>query len=210
MKGRNVRIGLLAVLTVVVAGGGMAFVTTQATADTARPSTAEVPTAMRMAPGMRMPNGTRMPVTSAPTGPSASARMVCSQEIRRDVVTALTLKVPPRSTTSWTNHLYTCTYHLAGGPLVFSVKESGNVPTARRYSTELRQRLAPTQPLQGAVSLGLPAYETSNGKVVFLKDDKTLQVDATAMPSQIGPHGESRTTFAYQMATDVLGCWSGK
>ena len=89
-------------------------------------------------------------------------------------------------------------------------EESGSVPTARIYSTQLRQRLSPTQPLQGAVNLGLPAYESSTGNVVFLKDDKTLQVDATAMASHIGPNAESRTTFAYQMATDVLGCWSGK
>jgi len=209
MKYRIMQPGLVAGVAL-LAGSGAALAAIPAQAATLRTSAAVTPVAMHMAPGMRMPDGTRMPAKAAVPGPSASARMVCSQEIRHDVATALALKAPPSATATWSNHLYTCTYHLAGGPLVFSVKESGNVPSARTYLSVLRHQLAPTQPLQGAVSLGLPAYQTSAGNVVFLKDDKTLQVDATAMPQQIGPQGESRSTFAYQMATDVLGCWSGK
>jgi hypothetical protein len=210
MKHRIMHSGLVAGVALLAAGWGVAGAAIPAQAATPRAYVAVTPVAMHMAPGMRMPDGTRMPAKAAVAGPSASARMVCSPEIRRDVATALALKASPSATATWSNHLYTCTYHLAGGPLVFSVKESGSVPKARTYLTVLRHRLAPTQPLQGAVSLGLPAYQTSAGNAVFLKDDKTLQVDATAMPQQIGPHGESRSTFAYQMATDVLGCWSGK
>lgn len=207
MKGRNAKIGLLAAVTVIVGGGGIVLSATQATANT---SNGSIAVSTGMAAGMQMPDGTRMPSKSIPTGPPASARMVCSKEIRRDVATSLGLKTPPASTITWKNHLYTCTYHLSGGPIVFSVKDSGSVTNARAYSADLRQRLAPTRPLRGAIGLGLPAFETSKGNVIFLKDDQTLRVDATAMSSQVGPHSESRTTFAYQMATDVLGCWSGK
>ena len=207
MKHRRVQAGFFTALTLFVAAGGSALAATPATANGSRSA---APMAMHMAPGMRMPDGTRMPGKPAATQPSASARMVCSQDTKRDVATALALKTAPSTTATWSDHLYTCTYHLAGGPIVFSVKESGNVPAARTYLTTLQQRLGPSHPLRGAVGLGLPAYETSNGRVVFLKDDKTLQVDASSMPKQIGPSGESRTAFAYQMATDVLGCWSGK
>lgn len=207
MKHRIMRPGLIAGLAL-LAGSGATVAAIPTQAATPRTSVAVTPVAIHMAPGMRMPDGTRMPAKAAVPGPSASARMVCSSEVRRDVATALALKAPPSATATWSNHLYTCTYHLVGGPLVFSVKESGSVPTAHTYVTALRHRLAPTQPLRGAVSLGLPAYQTSAGNVIFLKDDKTLQVNATAMPQHIGPHRESRSTFAYQMATDVLGCWS--
>jgi hypothetical protein len=183
---------------------------TPAGADKPASSAPAAVVAMRMAPGMRMPDGARMPGQPTAAKPSASARMVCTQDIKKDLASALGLKSVPSGTATWSNHLYTCTYHLAGGPLVFSVKESGNVPAARTYLTGLQHRLGPTQPLRGAAGLGLPAYKTAHGHVIFLKDDKTLQVDASSMPKQVGPSGESQTAFAYQMATDVLGCWSGK
>ncbi|MEO6821546.1 MAG: hypothetical protein ABI468_03435 [Candidatus Nanopelagicales bacterium] len=64
--------------------------------------------------------------------------------------------------------------------------------------------------LSGLASLGLPAFETPNGMVAFLKDDKTLQVDASAMTSLIGPQRLTRSGVAYQIATDVLACWNGE
>ena len=46
--------------------------------------------------------------------------------------------------------------------------------------------------------------------MIFLKDDKTLEVDPRGLPSGLGPNRLSRGDFAYQLATDVLGCWTGK
>jgi hypothetical protein len=63
-------------------------------------------------------------------------------------------------------------------------------------------------PLSGLLSLGLPSYETRSGSVVFLKDGKTLTVDATGLPNSIGPSSLSRSELAYAVAADVVACWS--
>ena len=105
--------------------------------------------------------------------------------------------------------LYTCTYRLPAGRLVISVKESGTVPSAHTYFTALRGNLGASHTLRGLPALGLPAYETTDGTVVFVKDDKTLHVDGTGLPRNAA-NGESRTNLAYTIATDILGCWNGK
>lgn len=191
------QLGLLAILPILVTGCAAAHAAPEA------------------APGMSMPG--MAPTTSAPVptgsgtaaGPSASARMVCGPEIRRDVATALGLRTPPTATTSWVDHLYTCTYRLRTGSLVLSVKESPDVPAARGYFSAVQHRLGNTHPLLGLSALGLPAYDTTDGTVVFLKDDKVLQVDATTLPHEAG-QPDSRSGLAYEVATDVLGCWTGK
>ncbi len=171
---------------------------------------------MSMAPGMSMPGMSPAATASPPaqndtaTSPSASSRMICGAEIRRDVATMLALHPAPSTTTSWAGHLYRCTYHLPAGPLVLSVKESPNVASATAYSNALRQRLAPTHPLTGLLSLGETAYDTPGGMVVVRKDDKTLQIDATGLPRVAGQHQQSRTNLAYEVASDIIGCWTGK
>jgi hypothetical protein len=212
-RGRNSRLGLLAAVALLVTGCAAA----QATTKTGSPSPAiPMPAGMPMPPGMSMPGMAKpiapppAPTPSAAAGPSESARMVCDSEIRGDVATALALSAQPTATPTWANHLYTCTYHLAPGPLVLSVKELPDVPAARVYFSELRKQLAPTQAVLGLASLGLPGYQTPSGTVIFLKDNKTLEVDATALPAQTGPNLVSRTDLAYQIATNILGCWTGK
>jgi hypothetical protein len=49
----------------------------------------------------------------------------------------------------------------------------------------------------------------ADGAAVFLKDDKTIRVDATGLPARDGPSGDSRTDLAYTIATDILACWAG-
>lgn len=175
-----------------------------------------------MTPGMVMPDGTTMgaaspsPGAAQPSnlpaantaGPSQSATMVCSAEIRNDVVKILGLQRTPSSTTSWVNHLFTCTYQLPTGSLVLRVHESPTVPAARQYFNAQRHSLPSAKPLVGLASFGLPAFETDRN-VVFLKDAKTLEVDATGLPAHVGPNGDTRGDFAYTVATDVLVCWNG-
>lgn len=164
-----------------------------------------------MPEGMGMRPAARLPASAPPdTGPSDSARMVCSAEVHRDIATALGLPTEPSSTSTWAGHLYTCTYALAGGPFVIEVKELPSVAAAHSYFGQMRRDLPAAQPLLGLASLGLPGYQTPNGTVIFLKDDKTLSVDAAAMNGPIGSQRVSRTDFAYQIATDILGCWNGK
>jgi hypothetical protein len=146
---------------------------------------------------------------SAAGGPSASASMVCSAEIKKDVATVLALTSTPATAATWTDHLYTCTYHLASGTLVLSVKESADTPSANAYYTTLQQQLGTTTPLTAAESLGNRGYQSAYGTVVVLKDDKTLKVDPTGLPAASGANRLSRSDVAYEIATDVLGCWNG-
>jgi hypothetical protein len=63
------------------------------------------------------------------------------------------------------------------------VRRSAATEAGRHYFESLRNRLVDVEELRGMVSFGLPAYETDDGSVVFLRDGKTLHVDATALPT---------------------------
>jgi len=144
------------------------------------------------------------------SSPSASATMICGPETVKNVTTLMGMRTPAPARATWANRLYTCTYQLPGGPLALSVKESSDAAEARGYFEALRARLGRTAPVTGLAGLGLPAYEKTNGTVVFLKDNMTLQVDATALPPRVGPQNTTRADLAYTVATDILACWSGK
>lgn len=173
---------------------------------------------MSMSPGESMagmtstttpPSAALPPESRSPAAqPSKQARMICESEIRRNVATLMGLSTPPPSKTSWADHLYTCTYQLPVGPLVLSVKELPDVAAARTYFNATRQRLGLTKPLAGIVGLGLPAYENKTGTVLFLKDNMILEVNATALPRQVGPQDVSPAALAYTVATGVLACWT--
>jgi hypothetical protein len=192
--------------------GALGVLAVVATACAAASSATENPS--RSAPhGMSMPAGSSMPMQSGMSmhaaGPSASARMVCGTEVRQAIATLLGLSAPPVPSSTWVHHLYTCTYRVPTGRLVLSVKDAANVPAAQSYFDALRRNLSATSTLTGMSSLGLPGYQSARGVVVFLKDDKTLEVDATSI-GRTGPSQVSRSNLAYTVATDILGCWSGK
>ena len=198
-------LGAIGVLTVLVTAGAAAHSAIQGAPET--PMTHSAP----MSQGMAMPAGMPMPTASpADGGPSVSARMICGPEIRRDVAMIMSLPSPPAATASWAGHLYTCTYQLRGGPLVLSVKDAPDVTAARVYFSALVRHLHPASALNGLPALGLPAYQSTAGAVVFLKDDKTLEVDAAGLPAQAGPDHQTREALAYAVAADVLACWTGK
>ena len=135
--------------------------------------------------------------------------MVCGEEIRGRIAQILALPSVPAPSSSWAGGLYTCSYRLPGGLLVLSVKESEDPAAARAYATAAKGRLPGAVPIEGLAALGLPAYGSPAGAVVFVKDSFTLTVDATGLGGTVGPQGISRSSFAYQIATDVLACWSG-
>jgi hypothetical protein len=58
-------------------------------------------------------------------------------------------------------------------------------------------------------SFGLPGFETPDGVVVFAKDDKTLRVDARHLAAHTGASRQTPSEVAYQVASDILGCWTG-
>ena len=132
--------------------------------------------------------------------------MVCSDDIRDQVRTVLQLTAPAPVRSSWQDQLYTCTYTLPMGRMVLSVKESASKPEARKDFEALRGTLGRTEPLLG---LGEQAYGTTTGIAVVLKDNMTLRVDTTGLPPVFGAQQQRRTDLAYEIASDVLGCWTG-
>ncbi|MFE9122372.1 hypothetical protein [Streptomyces sp. NPDC007172] len=207
---RRIRLYTLAaaVLAAVAAGCASENASTPAATGTVVSTNASTPTGTSASPDASMRPGMQMPGMTQAAAPSASALMVCGPEIRADVVKILAPPHAPTTTTTWTDHLYTCTYHLPGGQLVLSVKESPNTASADAYFQSLRKQLGTTTQLTAAQGLGNPGYESASGTVVILKDGKTLRVDATGMPAASGPHQLSRADLAYEIASDILGCWS--
>ena len=92
------------------------------------------------------------------------------------------------------------------GPLVLSVKESSDDTAAHDYYTAERNRIGSTVDTAG---LGTHAYRTPSGVVGLVKDNVTLTVDATGLPAVFGAQGQKRTDLAYEVASVVLGCWTG-
>jgi hypothetical protein len=139
-------------------------------------------------------------------GPSEASKMICGQETKDDISSILALKQAPHTVDNWADSTYTCTYHLADGPLVISVKESPDPATARKYFDALQGKLE-AAPIKGLANLGFPAAQTADGSVIFLKDSSTLYVSAAGLPAAVGPQKVAPTDFAYQVATTILACW---
>ena len=43
----------------------------------------------------------------------------------------------------------------------------------------------------------------------MLKDNQIFVVDTTVLPAVFGANGQERTALAYEVASDVLDCWTG-
>lgn len=134
--------------------------------------------------------------------------MICGQETKDDISSILALQEAPHTVSDWADSTYACTYHLAEGPLVISVKESPDPASARKYFDSLAGKIGNTEPIKGLSNLGFPAYQTDDGSVVFLKDNSTLYADATKLPNAVGPQKVTPTAFAYQVSTTILACWT--
>lgn len=148
------------------------------------------------------------PATASAGGASEASKMICGQETKDDISSILALKEAPHAVDDWSDSTYACTYHLADGPLVISVKESPDSASARKYFDALASRIGTTAPIKGLSNLGFPAYQTKDGSVVFLKDNSTLYVNATRLPAAVGPQKVTPTAFAYQVSTTILACWT--
>jgi hypothetical protein len=200
------QLGLVAALCVAVTGCASSDKTGTA-ADAVQPT----PSGMTMGSGMTMANGMTMgpgETMGAADVPSDSARLVCGSEIGTAISKLAALPSTVKGTATWADQLYTCTYQLPAGPLVLSVQDTSDEATGLAYFRSLRTQLRPTRPLRGLEGLGLPAYENADGHVVFLKDGKTLDVDASALTSPVGPQHATPADVAYEVGTDVIGCWS--
>lgn len=142
-------------------------------------------------------------------GPSAAAQMICGGDVAQDVTRILGLVRHPESRAAWEEPVFTCTYDLKEGPLTLSVHDATDRQAGRAHFDAVRADLGETKSLKGMYGLGLPAYETDDGTVVFIRDGKTLRVDATALPGSLGTDEDmSQTELSYAVATSVLACWT--
>jgi len=142
--------------------------------------------------------------------PSAPAKMICGAEIRDAVRRTFATSGNPASAHSWSkaDRVYSCTHRLPHGNLAMSVQDSLDKKSGRAYFDALRNRLPGARAITGMESYGFPAFETPEGNVVFLKDGKTLQVNAAALRGAALPPDFSREEVAFSVASAVIACWS--
>lgn len=201
----------LSIRSAVICAASLALLSACGSGGSGSSASGELHEGMHMSQGMHLADGTQLgSAKPAQTGPqpSESAEMVCSDEIHTAVARTFEQPSVAAGTSTWAEQLFTCTYHLDAGPLVLSVKDSLPGPSGRAYFDALRASDGRPPLLTGLEAFGLPSYETTTGRVVFLKDGKTLVVDAEALPKVAGPKGQSRPDVAYAIAADVIGCWS--
>ncbi|HEY3529327.1 MAG TPA: hypothetical protein VGK78_09260 [Nocardioides sp.] len=173
------------------------------------------PAATHVMPDGRTMSGSAMP-GMAPSmgsdgsgaGPSSAAAMICGSETRDAVRRTLGLDRAPVGLHAWQPPLFTCTYQLRSGALRLSVRDLAAAAAGRESFARLRTRLPGATRIRGVESFGFPAFETARGDVVFLKDHKTLWVDASRLGSSALPAGTSRQDVAYGVAAAVIACWS--
>lgn len=166
---------------------------------------------------MTMPDGTVMSrsqmsampgMTRSVLGPSVSAKMICSDEIAAAVQRNLAVSKQPSRSISWADQTYTCNYTVPGGGTVrLVVKDLTSLPAGKAWFDGLRKRLTDPVSIKGMANLGFPAFQTPAGDVAFLKDGKTLWVNATRVPQGLIPSGSTRTDVAYGVAAAVIACW---
>jgi hypothetical protein len=156
---------------------------------------------MEMA-GMRMGGG------SASGKPSAAAAMICSAETGRAVKRALALDAVPMRQQMWMPPIFGCTWQLPHGRLQLAVDDATDPAKGHRRFAQMMVTVSGAEKLGGMASFGFPAFESSAGMVVFLKDGKVLSVDARRVAGQDLPKGFSREDVAYGVASAVIACWS--
>ncbi|WP_405217027.1 hypothetical protein [Agrococcus sp. Ld7] len=137
--------------------------------------------------------------------PSEAARMICDGQVATAVASTFRLDDEVTPTSSWDAPQFTCTYDIDGAPLVLTVHDTTDAAAGEEHYDEL-QRSLQADDIEGLLGLGLPSFSDDEGRVAFLRDGKTLVVDATALPE--GFAGEmTRSEASYAIATAVLGCW---
>lgn len=148
----------------------------------------------------------RPAASAAGTTPPENASMVCGDEIRGKVQQVLKLPALPTVHSTWIRQVYTCTYALPVGPMVLTVQVAPTKAAADAAFQTRQKAAAGATTLDG---LGEHAYATPGGTATVIRDAMTLTVDTTALPAVFGPDQQKRTDLANEIASDVLGCWTG-
>jgi hypothetical protein len=141
-------------------------------------------------------------------GPSDAAQMICAGQVVTAVTSIFELAKTVTPSSTWTEPVFTCTYDIDAHPLVLSVHDAADERTGEQHFAELQNTTDGAEEIEGLLGLGLPSFATEDGIVGFLRDGKTLVVDATGLPDMLGPDGsKSRRDVAYAVASAVLICW---
>jgi hypothetical protein len=141
-------------------------------------------------------------------GPSDAAQMICAGQVVTAVSRILDLANDVLPSSTWTHPMFTCTYEIDGAPLVLSVHDAVEKRDGEQHFAELMDATDGAKEIEGLLGLGMPSFSTGDGVVAFLRDGKTLVVDATGLPRDLGQNGEqTRHDVAYAVASAVLVCW---
>ena len=141
-------------------------------------------------------------------GPSAAAQMICAGQVVTAVANVLELGSEVSPSSSWEKPMFTCTYEIDGHPLVLSVHDATNQAEGEEYFAALQNSTDNAATIEGTLGLGMRSFSTGEGIVAFMRDGKTLLVDATALPAGLGADKTTtRSQAAYAIATAVLVCW---
>ncbi len=140
------------------------------------------------------------------SGPSPAAEMICGGQVETALASLLRLEGAPEPSSAWDAPMYTCTYDVDGAPLVLSVHDTADPAVGEQHFAALQHELAADE-IEGMLGLGLPSFSTGDGVVAFLRDGKTLLVDATALPEGLADGAMTRDGAAYAAASAVLVCW---
>jgi hypothetical protein len=147
-----------------------------------------------------------MSMSSGAAAPPETATMVCGDEIKSKVKQVLNLPVQPATRSTWVSSVFTCTYTLPQGPMTLTVQV---LPSTARAGAKLDADQAAATGAQPLAGLGERAWATPAGTAAVLKDNQILTVDTTGLPPVFGANDQKRTDLAYEVASDVLGCWTG-
>ena len=164
-----------------------------------------------------MPDGTEMsgsehgahePEHENTDGPSDAARMICAGQVVDAAADVFGLDGEVSPTSSWDKPTFTCTYDIDGKPLVLSVNDVTDVAEGEEHFAALQDSYDNAEDIKGMAGLGMPSFSTGDGIVAFVRDGKTLLVDATGLPNGLGPDGtRTQSEMAYAIASAVLVCW---
>ena len=141
-------------------------------------------------------------------GPSVAAQMICAGQVVTAVANVLGLGSEVSPSSSWEKPMFTCTYEIDGQPLVLSVHDATNQAEGEEYFVALQSSMDNAATMEGTLGLGMRSFSTGEGIVAFMRDGKTLLVDATALPAGLGADKTTtQSQAAYAIATAVLVCW---
>jgi len=138
--------------------------------------------------------------------PSAAAEMICAGQVQTAIASLLQLERAVEPVASWDAPDYSCSYDVDGAPLVLTVHDATDATVGEAHFAEV-QRSLDAAAIEGMLGLGLPSFSTGDGIVGFLRDGKTLVVDATALPESLAGGALTRDGAAYAVASAVLVCW---